>query len=69
MARFSVVALLALFLSFVAAWDISNLSDRSRCQAYSRNPIEGCDSEKTVFVGKTSKFKTVQSGKNSDHPI
>jgi hypothetical protein len=62
MTRFSLVVLLAAFLSFVAAWDISNFNDRSGCQAYSRNPMDGCDSSKTVFVGKTSNFKTVQSG-------
>ena len=27
--------------------------------------MDGCDSSKTVFVGKSSKFKTVQSGKTT----
>jgi len=61
MARFSLVAVVALCLSFVTAWDISNENDRHGCQSYSKNPLEGCDSTKTVLVGKTSKFKTVQS--------
>ena len=65
MAYFSLVAILSLCLSFVAAWDIGNFNDRSGCQAYSRNPLDGCDSSHTVLVGKTSKFKTVQSGKSS----
>ena len=68
MARFSLAALLAVFLSFVAAWDISNESDRCSCQAYSKNPLEGCDSSKTIFVGTNSKFKTVQSGENPSLP-
>ena len=62
MAPFSLALLLGTLLSFVAAWDISNESDRCGCQAYSKNPLDGCDSSKTIFVGKTSKFKTVQSG-------
>jgi hypothetical protein len=74
MARFSpflstLVLLLAAFLSLASAWDISNENDREGCQAYSRNPLEGCDQERTVFVDVVSpqaKFKTVQSGKT--HP-
>ena len=62
MARLPLAVLLVAFLSFVAAWDISNADDRCGCQAHSRDPLEGCDSSKTVFVGKDSRFKTVQSG-------
>jgi hypothetical protein len=59
------LAILATFLSFVAGWDISNDNDRCGCQAYSKNPLQGCDKTKTVYVdpvpGK-AKFSTVQSG-------
>lgn len=53
-------------LSLVYAWSIDNASDRYACQKHSKNPLEGCDVEKTVFVdivgnSSTSKFKTVQS--------
>jgi hypothetical protein len=75
MARFSpflstLVLLLAGFLSLASAWDISNENDREGCQAYSKNPLDGCDQERTVFVDAVSpqsKFKTVQSGKTSPH--
>jgi hypothetical protein len=71
MARFNpflstLVLLFAAFLSLASAWDINNENDRERCQAYSQNPLEGCDQERTVFVdvvSPQSKFKTVQSGK------
>jgi len=61
MTRFSLGLLLAAFLSFVAAWDINNEGDRNNCQSRTRNPLDGCDTSKTVFVGKSGKFKTVQS--------
>lgn len=68
---FSLQALLLFltaFLSLISAWDISNDKDRHGCQAHSKNPLQGCDLGKTVFVdfvGNSSKFKTVQSGKAS----
>ena len=65
MSRFSLALLLAAFLSFVAAWDINNEGDRNNCQSRTRNPLDGCDTTKTVFVGKSGKFQTVQSGKNA----
>lgn len=62
----TLVVLLTAFLSLVSAWDISNDNDRCECQAYSKNPLDGCDKTKTVYVdpvpGK-GKFTTVQSGK------
>lgn len=57
--------LLLAFISRVSAWDISNERDRHGCQALTRNPVEGCDEERTVFVdsvGADAEFKTVQSG-------
>jgi hypothetical protein len=67
---FSLQALLlfiASFLSFTSAWDINDQNDRHGCQAYSRDPLEGCDRERTVYVdvvSSNSKYKTVQSGKH-----
>lgn len=57
---------IAALLSVVSAWDIGNENDRHGCQAYSQNPLDGCDQSKTLFVGvgSKSKFKTVQSGMN-----
>jgi hypothetical protein len=58
--------LLATFLSFVSGWDINNQNDRHACQAYSQDPLNGCDRERTVYVdvvSSESKYKTVQSGK------
>jgi hypothetical protein len=65
---FSLQALLLFFaalLSFVSGWDINNQNDRHGCQAYSQDPLNGCDRERTVYVdvGAKSKYKTVQSGK------
>ncbi|CZR57172.1 related to pectinesterase [Phialocephala subalpina] len=60
----TLVLLFAVFLSLVSAWDISNDNDRHSCQAYSRDPLQGCDEQKTVFVdlvSSSSKYKTVQS--------
>lgn len=57
--------LLSTLLSLVLAWDISNSGDRCGCQAYSEDPLEGCDRSKTVYVDKTpgkGHFTTVQSG-------
>jgi hypothetical protein len=62
----ALVLFFATFLSFVSGWDIGNPNDRSGCQAYSRDPLQGCDRERTVFVdvvSSQSKFKTVQSGR------
>lgn len=60
------VVLLTAFFTLVSAWDIGNDNDRCGCQAYSKNPLHGCDKTKTVYVdpvpGK-GKFTTVQSGK------
>jgi hypothetical protein len=61
----ALVFFLATFLSLVSGWDIGNQNDRHGCQSYSRNPVDGCDKERTVFVdlvSSTSKYKTVQSG-------
>lgn len=38
-------------VSGVAGWDISNERDRQSCQSRSRNPLDGCQVGKTVFVG------------------
>jgi len=57
-------ALLSL-ISLVLGWSIDNDHDRKMCQHHSQNPMDGCDSKKTVFVdvvGSDSKFKSVQSG-------
>jgi hypothetical protein len=62
-----IVVFAALF-SLVWSWDIGNENDRHGCQAYSKNPLDGCDQKKTLFVdavSNKSKFKTVQSGGNS----
>lgn len=64
----ALVLLLAALISGVLGWDIGNENDRQRCQAHSRNPLEGCDAGKTVFVdvgSSSSGFKTVQSGQFS----
>ncbi|KAH6680265.1 carbohydrate esterase family 8 protein [Halenospora varia] len=64
----SLIFLLITYVSLAAGWDISNKNDRHSCQARSRNPLDGCDSKKTVFVdvvSSTSKFKTVQSAVSS----
>jgi hypothetical protein len=62
----TLVLLISALLSLASAWDIGNENDREGCQAYSKNPLEGCDQQRTVFVdvvSPQSKFKTVQSGK------
>ncbi|KAF4626626.1 hypothetical protein G7Y89_g11534 [Cudoniella acicularis] len=64
---FSLQSLVILFLSllsFASGWDIGNKNDRHACQASSRNPLDGCDQQRTVFVdvvSVNSKFTTVQS--------
>ncbi len=69
----SLQALILLFvalLSLVSGWDVDNQNDRHGCQAYSEDPIDGCDRERTLFVdvvSSTSKYKTVQSGKTYSH--
>jgi hypothetical protein len=55
--------LLLLVSSLVSAWDIGNLENRAGCQAYTKDPLDGCPSN-TLFVGSQSRFKTVQSGKS-----
>lgn len=69
MARGFSIQVLILFVaacvSCVSSWDISNVHDRHRCQAHSKDPMEGCDRERTVYVdvvSSASKYKTVQSG-------
>ena len=62
----ALVLVITALISFVAGWDIGNQNDRHGCQAYSRDPLQGCDRERTVYVdvvSSQSKFKTVQSGK------
>lgn len=63
--------LLAATLSLASAWDISNANDRHACQLHSRNPLQGCDHQRTVFVdvGGNSKFQTVQSGNKLQYSI
>jgi hypothetical protein len=54
--------------SLVSAWDIGNENDRHGCQAYSKNPLDGCDQKRTLFVdlvSSSAKYKTVQSGRSS----
>lgn len=59
--------LFATFLSLVSGWNINSQNDRHGCQAHSRDPLEGCDRERTVFVdfvSSDSMYKTVQSGRS-----
>ncbi len=52
-------------LTVVSAWEIGNPKDRHGCQAPTRNPLDGCDRKRTLYVdavSNNSKFKTVQSG-------
>ncbi|KAF7941297.1 hypothetical protein BELL_0001g00090 [Botrytis elliptica] len=47
-----------------ASWNINNEAHRHACQKHSKNPLEGCDLQKTKYVdftGNNSSFKTVQS--------
>ena len=62
----SLVVFLTAFLTVVSGWDISDENDRHGCQTYSRNPLDGCDYHRTLFVdcvSPDSQYKTVQSGK------
>ncbi len=56
---------IAVLATFVSGWDINNENDRHGCQTYSKNPLDGCDQQRTVYVdlvSSYSKFKTIQSG-------
>ncbi|EKD20494.1 uncharacterized protein L3040_004218 [Drepanopeziza brunnea f. sp. 'multigermtubi'] len=60
----------AAVLTLVAGWDINNVKDRQKCQALTKNPLDGCDSSpgRTLYVnaaGKKSHFKSVQSAVES----
>lgn len=63
-------SLLALVTS-VLSWDINAATDRQKCQSHTANPLDGCDTKKTVFVNgasnSSSGFKTVQSGESLLH--
>ena len=57
--------LATVLISGVLGWDIGNENDRQSCQSRTRNPLEGCEAGKTVFVdgvGNGTRFRTVQSG-------
>jgi len=67
----SFVTLLLVTVSSVTAWDINNPRDRRGCQTPSKDPLDGCDRQKTLYVsgaGNTTSHKgeqtyqTVQSG-------
>ena len=61
----ALVLFFAAFPSLISDWDISGQNDRHGCQAYSNDPLDGCDRERTIFVdvvSSDSKYKTVQSG-------
>ena len=48
-----------------ASWNINSETHRHACQKHSKNPLQGCDLQKTKYVdfaGNGSNFKTVQSG-------
>ncbi|TVY78440.1 putative pectinesterase, partial [Lachnellula suecica] len=56
--------LLCLLVGFVLGWDVSNENHRHACQSRTRNPLDGCESGKTLYVnaaGNGTAFKTVQS--------
>jgi len=64
--RSIILLLVAALVAGVLGWDISNENDRQNCQLRTRNPLDGCESGRTVFVdavGGGTRFKTVQSGK------
>jgi hypothetical protein len=68
----ALLLLLTTFLSFVSGWNINSQNDRHGCQAYSRDPLDGCDRERTVYVdvgSKDSNYKTVQSGTYLPHRV
>lgn len=62
----SFLVLFATFLTLVSAgWDIGSSKDRKACQAKTVNPLDGCDTRRTLYVdavSSSSKYKTVQSG-------
>ncbi|KAK0125389.1 hypothetical protein ONS96_009236 [Cadophora gregata f. sp. sojae] len=61
----SFLVLVSAFLTLVSAgWDIGSSKDRHACQAKTRNPLDGCDTRRTLYVdpvSSSSKYKTVQS--------
>lgn len=61
----SFLVLFATFLTLVSAgWDIGSSKDRKACQAKTVNPLDGCDTRRTLYVdavSSSSKYKTVQS--------
>lgn len=60
-----VLLLFTACISRVWAWDISNENDRQNCQSRTRNPLDGCEGSRTVFVdgwGNGTGFRSVQSG-------
>jgi hypothetical protein len=62
----ALVLFFATFVSLSLGWDINSQNDRHSCQAHSRDPLEGCDRKRTVYVdvvSNNSQYKTVQSGK------
>jgi hypothetical protein len=64
----TLVVLLVAFLSAAAGWDIGNENDRCGCQAYSANPLDGCDQTRTIYVDKIpgkAHFTTVQAGRTN----
>ncbi|PVH89684.1 carbohydrate esterase family 8 protein [Cadophora sp. DSE1049] len=68
MYRISLLSFLILtsaFLTLVSAgWDIGSSKDRHACQAKTRNPLDGCDTRRTLYVdtgNSSSRYKTVQS--------
>ena len=63
--RTLVLLLFTACISSIWAWDISNENDRQICQSRTRNPLDGCEGSRTVFVdglGNGTRFRSVQSG-------
>ena len=61
----NLVLLIFVFFASVSAWDINSAKDRKGCQARTGNPLEGCDTKRTLYVNgasNSSEFRTVQSG-------
>ncbi|TVY46949.1 putative pectinesterase 67 [Lachnellula cervina] len=59
-----VLLLFTACISRVWAWDISNENDRQNCQSRTRNPLDGCEGSRMVFVdglGNGTGFRSVQS--------
>ncbi|TVY29419.1 putative pectinesterase A [Lachnellula hyalina] len=62
--RTLVLLLFTACISSIWAWDISNENDRQICQSRTRNPLDGCEGSRTVFVdglGNGTRFRSVQS--------